>query len=152
MYTNQQTDNQYLFAQKQLLLIEDQFTFYNNIYIYNIHTQCTQDNITHIYIYIYMYIYIYTININHQIAQLVAAFHQVILASTLSSEEQQRLRRALEAPRTEAVAPVPRDDGNMLFYPRSPIFACFQLGFYWQCFCMLFFCCWKSTRFLRAKA
>lgn len=30
---------------------------------------------------------------------------EVILASTLSSEEQQRLRRALEVPRTEAVAP-----------------------------------------------
>ncbi|CAL1167072.1 unnamed protein product [Cladocopium goreaui] len=30
---------------------------------------------------------------------------KVILASTLSSEEQQRLRRALEVPRTEAVAP-----------------------------------------------
>ena len=78
----------------------------------------------------HIYIYIHTININHQIAQLVAAFHQVILASTLSSEEQQRLRRALEVPRTEAVAPVPRDDGNMLFYPRSPIFVCFQRGFF----------------------
>ena len=64
----------------------------------------------------------------------MAAFHQVILASTLSSEEQQRLRRALEVPRTEAVAPVPRDDGNMLFYPRSPIFVCFQRGFFWAMF------------------